>query len=123
LIHFQIHWNFYPKGSLNVIPISFNLQSYDDSKWKVEAGVAKGNSYRLTLLAPSVKSEGKYECSAEYDDHAPAVKEAKYIEIIGKYENSGSYFLLHAKISRGFVKNHLKITSETKEWQKIILKP
>jgi hypothetical protein len=32
-------------------------------------------------------------------------------------------FLSHAKISRGFVKNRLKITSETKEWQKIILKP
>jgi hypothetical protein len=31
--------------------------------------------------------------------------------------------LSHAKISRGFVKNRLKITSETKEWQKIILKP
>jgi hypothetical protein len=31
-------------------------------------------------------------------------------------------FLSHVKISRGFVKNHLKITSEKKEWQKIILK-
>jgi hypothetical protein len=28
------------------------------------------------------------------------------------------YILSHAKISRGFVKNSLKITSETKEWQK-----
>jgi hypothetical protein len=31
--------------------------------------------------------------------------------------------LSHDKISRGFVKKRLKITSETKEWQKIILKP
>jgi fumarate reductase subunit C len=29
-------------------------------------------------------------------------------------------FLSHAKISRGFVKNRLKIASETKEWQKFI---
>jgi hypothetical protein len=34
-----------------------------------------------------------------------------------------TFYLSHAKISRGFVKNRLKITSETKEWQKIILKP
>ncbi|XP_064650467.1 protein amalgam-like isoform X2 [Lineus longissimus] len=79
-----VHWNFYPKDSSTVIPISFNLQSYDDSKWKVEAGVAKGNTYRLSLLSPGVKSEGRYECSAEYDDFAPPVKEGKYIEIISK---------------------------------------
>jgi hypothetical protein len=35
----------------------------------------------------------------------------------------GSPLLSHVKISRGFVKNRLKITSETKEWEKIILKP
>jgi hypothetical protein len=34
-----------------------------------------------------------------------------------------TYISSHAKISQGFMKNRLKITSETKEWQKIILKP
>jgi hypothetical protein len=42
----------------------------------------------------------------------------KMLEVV-----SGVPHLSHAKISRGFVKNRLKITSETKEWQKIILKP
>jgi hypothetical protein len=34
----------------------------------------------------------------------------------------GFMYLSHAKISQGFVKYRLKITSETKEWQKITLK-
>jgi hypothetical protein len=39
------------------------------------------------------------------------------------YDGGKERLLSHAKISRGFVKNRLKITSETKEWQTITLKP
>jgi hypothetical protein len=46
-----------------------------------------------------------------------------YIHGISREEYVLSVYISHAKISRGFVKHRLTITSATKEWQKIILKP
>jgi hypothetical protein len=45
------------------------------------------------------------------------------IILLGRILGAFYFILSHAKISQGFVKNCLKITPETKEWQKIILKP